>query len=200
MQWAKSIYGVHLIVAPEDSPEMCRWENWQLAFPIVDALLELSPDSAAIRTGQTFDRNSKWLRFGRMIWNRRNNEKWTQKYRAAEYADRNLRFSYTEIWAPDWNVVYRERRAPDVYVKLKTSPAAEVRQTIIVAVREPIYSNSVQSIRESVDRLAQLLPASRQFAGLQRWAERVYEGGGYSNGLSDRSPIRVMQQLVPVDG
>src|SRR2546422_1044323 len=90
MKWAGTVYGVHLLTSAAAFPELCRWEHWQKAFPIVDRLMTMSPATAAIRTGQTFDNESHWLGFGRMIWSRKNNEKWTQKYRSPQFADRQL--------------------------------------------------------------------------------------------------------------
>ena len=75
MKWAGTVYGVHLLTSAAAIPELCRWEHWQKAFPIVDRLMTMSPATAAIRTGQTFDNESHWLGFGRMIWSRKNNEK-----------------------------------------------------------------------------------------------------------------------------
>ncbi len=196
MKWAGTVYGVHLLTSAAAIPELCRWEHWQKAFPIVDRLMTMSPATAAIRTGQTFDNESHWLGFGRMIWSRKNNEKWTQKYRSPQFADRQLNFLCTEIWAPDWNVVWRDHCAPDIFVKLATYTPPQIRQSLLVAVREPIYSSRIDEIRPLVAQLASLLPDADHRTGHQRWAEKVYGSGGFSDGLSNRTAFRLADQLV----
>ena len=83
-------------------------------------------------------------------------------------------------------------------VKLETYTAPKLRQALLVAVREPIYSDRAQDIRPPVEELRELLAVAEHYAGHQRWAEQVYESGGFSNGLSDRTAFRLAEQLVRV--
>ena len=72
------------------------WDNWKSLMPTIDKLLHLTKKKAFIRTSQSFEFEDKWLGFGRMTWDEKNNEKWTTKYRTIENKSR-LQFYGTEI-------------------------------------------------------------------------------------------------------
>lgn len=194
MEWAKTLYGVHLVSSASPHPDLSRWSSWQEVFPTIDSLLALSQRKGAIRTGQTFDGESKWLSFGRMSWSRKNNEKWTEKYRAPEYSGRQLKFSYMEAWAPDWNTAWRESRAPDVLVKLEAYTSGDTRQALLVAITQELYCEHRSAVGEAIEFIASLFKDSRKYVGNLAWAEHVSEGG-FTNGLSDRSAYRLQEQL-----
>ncbi|GAB6197444.1 hypothetical protein PAGU2595_027740 [Lysobacter xanthus] len=77
-------------------------------------MIALSPGNAAIRSSQFLPGTSGSLPFGRMVWNAKNNEKWTEKYAS----EPGVQFSGTEVWVPDWNTVWKQEVPPDVFVRV----------------------------------------------------------------------------------
>ncbi len=193
--WASSLYGVHLLVSDAAEEPLHRWPYWQKAFDTLDGVLALSKETAAIRSMQSLPRSSKWLPFGRMVWNRKNNEKWTTKYLAD--ASLSAELSSTEIWSPDWNAVARKEKAPDFYIRLEDLRYWGVAQALTVATIEPLYTNNTVYLREAIDRLLSLMPGARSYFGRLTWAEKVHEYG-FSNAIQDRGALRLVKQLVQV--
>ena len=197
MQWPQTIYGIHLLTTASSQPPLYRWQLWQNAYPLLDSLIALSKEKAAIRSTQSFKGDSKWLPFGRMIWSKKNNEKWSEKYRSAEHSDRVLEFMGTEVWAPDWNTAWKQEQAPDIFIKLDKHDSPQLQQSLLIAVREPVYTNNTATIRGTIQKVAELLPSPIHYFGRQRWAEEVWDSG-YRNGLSDRSTYKLVEQLIRV--
>ncbi|MGO1070705.1 hypothetical protein [Lysobacter sp. CA199] len=155
----------------------------------------MTAETTAIRSFQLLKGDSKWLPFGRMTWNKKNNEKWADKYWSGEHIGQEPNFTSTEIWAPDWNAAAKKERAPDVFAMLERFDSSPIRQALTIAIREPIYSDNAAKIRDAVTRLGALLPDPVHYFGHQPWAESVWDSF-YSNGLSDRGASTLVKQLV----
>ena len=193
MQWPRARYAIHLLTWASPEPAVHRWDCWKHFCSALDPVFGLSPAKAAIRTQQSVPGTSGWLPFGRMVWNAKNNEKWTEKFAN----DEGVEFYGTEAWAPDWNTTWKQEVAPDVFLRVERPMHLSVQQALTLAVREPLYTPNVSLIRAAVESMAHAAPGAEQYFGYQRWAEQVWESG-YSNGLSDRGALQVLGQLTRV--
>jgi hypothetical protein len=196
MHWATTEYAVHFLTIRDSKPEIYRWAQWQYIFPIIDKLVAMSASHAAIRSSQAFEHHSGWLGFGRMMWNEKNNRKWTEKYHSPEYESKEFRFYDTEIWAPDWNIVFRESKAPDIFIKASRTEAPTIVQNLLIAIRYPIYKKNSHEAQSLVEGLSSMLDNCQLHTGTLAWAEEVYEFGGFTNGLSDLDAPSLRDKLV----
>ncbi len=192
--WASSTYAVHLLTAAETAAPIYRWAQWQHICTALNPVFALTSDTPVIRSCQISGQTSKQLPFGRMVWSTKNNEKWTEKYLSQ---DPDTQFIGTEIWAPDWNTMSREQRAPGVFVHVESHPRLGLAHSLTIAVVEPLYTNNLALIRASVERAQAIMPNSKHYFGRTPWAESVFDNG-YSNGLSDRTAFKLARQLVAV--
>ena len=196
MQWAATEYAVHLLTISDSKPEIYRWAQWQHIFPVIDKLVAMSASRAAIRSCQSFEDHSGWLGFGRMIWSEKNNRKWTEKYHSHEYESKEFRFFDVEIWAPDWNIVFREDKAPDIFIKLVKTEFPTINQALVIAIRYPIYKRNSHEVQSLIEGLNSMLNNCQLHTGTLGWAEEIHDFGGYSNGLSDLDALSLRDKLV----
>jgi hypothetical protein len=159
-------------------------------FKALNPVIGLSPAKAAIKTHQSLPGSSSWLGFGRMIWNAKSNEKWTEKYATEE----RLKFFDTQVWAPDWNTVWKQGLPPDVFLHVQRHQHGNISQAVTLAVREPLYTANLSLIRGAVESVARAAPDTKQYFGYLPWAEEVREWG-YSHSFSDHSAEQVVNQL-----
>jgi hypothetical protein len=115
-------YSYYLFGLYENNP-IWNWENWSECIPILQPIIDLSPETPSIKTeqsipvtygkdGQNVSYNKGGLRFGRMIWNEKNNEKWTTKY----CKESNWTFFDTEIAFPTRSQCAKNRVNPDLLI------------------------------------------------------------------------------------
>ena len=186
MNWASQEYEIWVF---ETNPniQIYLWENWKSVYLPLDKLISNLGLKPFIRSSQSFESQSSWLGFGRMVWSKKNNEKWTKKYRAEEYKNEVIQFFDTEIWAPDWNWVWKNREAPDFFAKVD-------KKGMIFAIHSEKAIRFSNEIKNFVNQLEAMLRDAKVTKGRRTWGEEIYETG-YSNGLSDASSFKLAEQL-----
>lgn len=134
---------------------------------------------------------NRWLGFGRMSWNEENNLKWTSKYRTAEYCERELTFSSTEIWAPHWNECFRANQRPNMFVSIYHLNFEDIRHGLLIAIplrlvkeREDFISSRISAIQQFVDGSAVSLVD-------RHWTP----GGQFPNHMDDMTPHELMRVI-----
>lgn len=161
------------------------WENWRVLFPLIDRLVGLSPAKAFIRTHQAYNQGHGWLGFGRMSWNRENNEKWAKKCRANEDNESDVRFFDTQIWAPDWNHAERTGIAPDLFVRLFNEPDSRIaKEGLIVAFGKTIAEKNAAAIESAIADVSRMIPDST----VKRITRSWFAGAGFGNRIEDMNP------------
>lgn len=161
------------------------WDNWRVLFPLIDRLVGLSPAKAFIRTYQAYEPGHGWLGFGRMSWNRENNEKWAKKYRANEDKEPDVRFFDTQIWAPDWNHAEKTGIAPDLFVRLFNEPDSRIaKEGLIVAIEKTIAEKNTAAIESIVADVSRIVPDST----VKRITRSWFAGAGFVNRIEDMNP------------
>ena len=151
----------------------------------MDRLVALSPAKASIRTRQAYEQVHGWLGFGRMLWNRENNEKWATKYRENENNGPNVRFFDTQIWAPDWNHVDRTGIPPDLFVRLYNEPDSRIaREGLIVAIKKTIAEKNAAEIEAGIADISGRVPDSTVNRIMRSW----FPGAGFGNRVEDMNP------------
>lgn len=180
MQWA-SKYRLWVVNTASEA-QLYLWDNWKYLFPLVDTLVSLSPAKAFMRTRQAIEHNNAWLGFGRMSWDKENNEKWTRQHRENESKGHAIRFFNTEIWAPDWNQVDRTGISPDIYVRLYNEPDSQItREGLIIAIKKAIVQKSTAAIEPVVIDISKTVPESTLISIDRSWGP----GSGFVNHIQD---------------
>ena len=170
-----------VINTPSDA-HLYLWENWKYIFPLINALVKLSSSKAFIRTNQALDHQSNWLGFGRMIWNQENNEKWTKKYREDQYADAQVTFHNTQIWAPDWNKHNETSIPPDNFVHLYNIPNDDIlKEGIVISMAQRTYTNNRSVVEPALDKLLNIIPNSTLAKTSRSWGPSK----GFPNQIQD---------------
>jgi len=186
MNWASQEYEIWVF---ETNPniQLYLWENWKSVYPSLDQLIANLDLKPFIRSSQSFESQSGWLGFGRMVWSKKNNEKWTKKYRTEEYKNEVIQFFDTEIWAPDWNWVWKNGKAPIFLTKID-------KEGLILAIQNEKAIHFSDEIEDFINELLSMFRDSKVTKGRRTWGEEVYEKG-YSNGLSDASSFILAEQF-----
>lgn len=173
------------VVSTTFEAQLYLWNNWKYLFPLVDALVLLSPAKASIRTFQAIEHKHGWLGFGRMSWSKENNEKWTKKYRENESDRSGVRFFNTEIWAPDWNQAYKTGIPPDIFIRLYNEPESQIaREGLIVAIKKRIAEKNAATIEPAIADISKGIPSSTVASITRSW----FPGAGFGNRVEDMNP------------
>lgn len=161
MDWLfRNKYKLWLINTTE-SPKLYLWENWKALLPNLNPLVELSVNKPYIRSFQGYENKDEYLGFGRMQWSRKNNIKWTSKYRNNEPAQKDLQFFGTEVWSPDWNQCLDRGVYPDIYIKLyHNEQVDEIKEGILIAIPKRIAKKNHQMIESNINEIQQQIPMS----------------------------------------
>ena len=160
--------------------EVNDWNFYRGIYEILDSIIkEYDLTSISyIRTFQSFDFDNKWLVFGRMKWNLENNKKWTQKYKAKEYLNKNLQFFDTEIWSPDWNHFDKTGDLPKFFSKVYNENG---NQGIFIALELRMYNNNPDFIEKSIQNIKELIPYSEVKNFKRYWTA----SSGFHNNIQD---------------
>jgi len=129
--------------------------------PNLNPLVELSVNKPYIRSFQGYENKDEYLGFGRMQWSRKNNIKWTSKYRNNEPEQKGLQFFGTEVWSPDWNQCLDRGVYPDIYIKLyHNEQVDEIKEGILIAIPKRIAKKNHQMIESNINEIQQQIPMS----------------------------------------
>lgn len=191
MKWIYEKYRLWVINTQTES-DLFLWENWKKLFPALDTLIHLTTKQAYIRSFQMPETGSRWLGFGRMRWNEKNNILWTTKYQDPVKRKKDLLFNSTEIWAPDWNSVCDENIPPDVFIQLYHYPEIpEIREGLIIALPRSIYKQNGIKVDTALKLLSKDIPDST-VTTLTRFWKPVWRIG---NEIGDMNP-QELQKIV----
>jgi len=183
------------VINTSSDAHLYLWENWKNIFPLIDTLVTLSPSKAYIRTNQALEHQSNWLGFGRMIWNKENNEKWTKKYRENEYANEKVTFFDTQIWAPDWNQHCETNIPPDIFVHLYNNPNDKIiKEGIVISMPERTFSNNKSVIESVLNKLLKVIPNSTLAQTTRSW----WPSKGFPNQIQDINNWEIKKVLENV--
>lgn len=154
----------------------------------MDRLVALSSAEASIRTHQAYEQENRWLGFGRMTWNKENNEKWAKKYLENKNSKSGVLFFDTEIWAPDWNCVYKTGVPPDLFIRLYNEHGSRVAgEGLIVAIKKGIAEKNAEEIRAVISDISGMVPDSTVNSAVRSW----FPGSGFVNRIEDMNPHEI---------
>ena len=162
-------YSYYLFGLAETKP-IWHWENWEKCIKILQPIIDLSPELPLIKTyqsipilygnNQNLSFNKGSLRFGRMIWNIKDNKKWTTKYSN----EKNWTFFDTEIAHPSRSFCDKNKGVnPDwlIFVKnenLTENHEPQINQSISIHVGvHLITENQIPIINNTISELSKLL-------------------------------------------
>ncbi len=184
------------VVNTASEAQLYLWDNWKNLFPLVDTLISLSPAKAFIRTQQAIQHQNAWLGFGRMSWDKENNEKWTKQYRENKSNGHGVRFFNTEIWAPDWNQVEKTGTYPDIYVRLYNEPDSQItREGLIIAIKKAIVEKNTGAIEPVIAAISKTVPHSTVTSITRSWGP----GSGFVNHIQDMNNWELKRVLEDRD-
>jgi hypothetical protein len=134
------------------------WKNWQHVVPLLQTVVDLSSGVPSIGT-HLHDGNGVSVKFGRMSWSLKHNEKWSTQCAAAD-----ILFYDTEIAFPSRNKCHATPGLePEVLIfiengNLLKSADRNVDQTIIIHIsNDRMDANSLPSVAKSIDGIRRLL-------------------------------------------
>lgn len=130
-------YSYYLFGCSNDKP-IWYWENWKKCIPLLQPIIDLSPELPFIKTSQIIpvaygkDKqfksfNKGGLSFDRMIWNEINNEKWTTKY----VNEDGWTFFNTEIAFPTRSYCHKNNITPDLLITIHNENLNSLQEPII---------------------------------------------------------------------
>lgn len=186
-------YHVWVILRKSNTKKIHDWEVWKSCFNILNDSIAREPDKMAIRTSQSFPSTSKWLSFGRMTWNEKNNIKWTSKYKTGEDKVKDLEFFDTEFWLPSWTSSEMENLPPYTFMKVESAEKGLLQEffneSIVFANRTDKQVFDLNLIKE----IYQQIDGVHLIEGNRTWGKK-YTEGTFSDSLMDFSPNSLLNQ------
>jgi len=191
------------------------WKNWQHVVPLLQTVVGLSSGVPSIGAHLN-DSHGAPVKFGKMSWSLKNNEKWSTPCAAADFL-----FSDAEIAFPSRNKCHTTRGLePEVLIfvengNLLKSADRHVDQTIIIHIAsDRLDASALPTVEKSIDGIRRLLNA--RIAGeLQRplafpskygmgYTDAIWHGGhgvlnGHGTDFSDDFKGYGITQLRPYE-
>lgn len=140
------------------------WKNWQHVVPLLQTVVSLSSGVPTIGA-RLQDSSGVPVKFGRMIWSLKHNEKW-----ATKCADADCQFFDTEIAFPSRSKCHKTRGLePEVLIfvengNLLKSADRNVDQAIIIHIaNDRMDADALPAVTASIDGIRRLL--NSQIAG-----------------------------------
>jgi hypothetical protein len=162
-------YGYYLFGLYTDKP-IWDWTLWKECMPLIQPVIDLSPDTPSITSSQavpvaygkdnqfvSYDKDS--LRFGRMTYNDKNNEKWTTKY----VNEPNWTYFDTEIVFPTFSYCEKNKVDPDIFIKVSNenltgSKKPKVNQSLIILFKTKLADyDKLKIIEQNIETLSDKL-------------------------------------------
>lgn len=189
--WSYRNYRI-FVINTKTTSRLYLWDRWALLFQPLNRLIELAAEKAFIRSFQSFKSKNKWLGFGRMQWNEKNNIIWTTKYRKNISLEDQPDFFATEIWAPDWNQVCQTGMPPNIFIKLYNYSNTEgVREGLIIALPQRLYKANREIVDDVITKLNLNIPNSKVYETKRGWWGRV----AVRNNVEDMN-VQEIQEIV----
>ena len=174
------------------------WENWKKFTLLLQPIIDLSPEIPFIKTSQSIpvtygkdNKNASYdkaaLGFGKMVWNEKNNEKWTTKYANKE----NWTFFDTEIAFPTRSHCHKNGGNPELFItvhneNLTGTNAPQIDQAISIHIRTTLVKpDKLISLEKNIHQIGSLL--NWKIAGkIKRMTSyKSYIGIGYTDSFWD---------------
>lgn len=169
--WSKVYLSVG-IVGRNPEP-IWRWSTWSRAVPLLQPLVDLTPEKPSIRTTQTDRKGGPKL--GKPGWNDKGHRTWTHGSPDNAEASRDWVFYQGEIWAPSWNKCTKPDRAPDLYFSLRNPHAmsggrtGEYNQLFHIALPADVAGAQAATVRAAAGAMGDLLEASHVVGRVGPW-------------------------------
>ena len=175
------------------------WSNWKKCSELLQPIIDLCPQLPFIKSSQSipeiygkdkqnasYDKGS--LRFGRMIWNESNNEKWTTKYSDKE----KWTFFDTEIAFPTRSNCRKNNVNPEILISVHNENLTKtenplIDQAITIHISSDLLEKDMLSkIDEQVEKIGQIMNC--KIGGkIKRPSSFKSEYGGFTDSLWDGS-------------
>jgi hypothetical protein len=162
-------YSYYLFGLSIDKP-IWNWEIWEKCIPFLQSIIDICPETPSIKTSQsipvTYGKNDQFvshdkgsLRFGKMLWNKKDNEKWTTKYAN----ENNWTFFDTEIAYPTRSHCHKNHSNPDLFItihneNLTNTNDPKINQSITIHIRTSlIVPNKLNELEKNITQIGELL-------------------------------------------
>ncbi len=162
-------YSYYLFGLSNGNP-IWTWENWKKCMLLLQPIIDLSPEIPFIKTSQSIpvsygkgDKNVSYdkgsLGFGKMVWNEKNNEKWTTKYANEEH----WTFFDTEVAFPTRSHCHKNGGNPEIFITIQNQNLTgnhnpKIDQAISIHIRTTlITADKLISLEENIHKIGSLL-------------------------------------------
>jgi hypothetical protein len=145
----------------------------------------------SIRTSQSLPSTSNWLPFGRMVWNEKNNVKWTSKYKQGEDKIDQLEFFDTEFWMPSWSLCDKLKTHPNLFMQVKLIENGMLEHFFDESFLIASTTNSIPS--KVIEELAESLDAKYLIKGTRPWGSSFSESS-YTDSLQDFMIYKILDK------
>ena len=202
-------YDVFVFLGDPASQPLWHWNKWLRLMPDMDALLHVARGPAATRSTQYLPNGSGTVKFGRIGWKERDQQKWTHGSPGNLESSPSWNFLTAELWAPAWTQCERESSAPDIFMEIASESAfgnAPAFQPVIVfAVVGELSQREHLLVTRVVERLRELINPKLVAHQRRPWGRSTLGGVGFSNSIQDLhvsglfKPGRRQERAVDLD-
>src|SRR5690348_12564164 len=156
-------YDTYVLLGDTASRPLWHWSSWQQLVPKLDPLVEAARGKAALRSTQFLPDQKGTVKFGRIGWDEKSQQKWTHGSPMSSPASANWKFCSAELWVPSWTECEREHLAPDLFLTVSseaaTSSAPAFDPIVILAVARELAGREQILVEGVIDQLVKLTSA-----------------------------------------
>ncbi len=188
MSFYDNDYSVYVFLGEPENKPLWYWESWQSVTPLLNELINTCRGKAAIRSNQ-YSSDGSLVRFGRMQWSEKSNQKWTHDS-PLSVADEHTKFLSVEIWAPSWGQCEKENLSPDLFISISNESLGGTPENkllfnpvLILAVEASVAAKNKELLDEFATNLALVNKAKFKVHKVRKWG---YKGlGGFTSAIQD---------------
>tara|TARA_R110001592_G_scaffold97519_1_gene279366 strand:+ start:1303 stop:1959 length:657 start_codon:yes stop_codon:yes gene_type:complete len=188
MSFYENDYSVYIFLGDPECKPLWHWESWLSVTPQLTDLINTCRGKAALRSNQ-YTSDGKLVRFGRMQWSEKSNEKWTYGSPAANI-DESVKFLSTEAWAPSWGQCEKENQSPDLFISINNEALGGTPQNqllfnpvIILAVEASVAAENMGLLDELTNKISAVTNSKLKVYKERKWG---YKGlGGFTSAIQD---------------
>jgi len=186
MAYHTADYDVYVFLGDPASQPLWHWNAWQKLLPELDSLIGEARGKTGVRSTQNLPNRGGTVKFGRIGWNERDQQKWTHGSPINLAVSATWNFLSAEVWAPIWTQC--KSQPPDVFLSIFSESALAATPSfnpvVLLAVVSTVAERDPKRVGDVVGRLTEVLSPRLSVFQRRPWG-RAFGKIGFSNSIQD---------------
>ena len=182
-------FHLYVLLGDPASEPLWHWKKWQQLTPDLDAFFHVARGPASIHSTQFLPNFGGTVKFGKIAWKEKDQQKWTHGSPSNLDSSPNWNFVSAELWVPARAQCEREASAPDIFMSIASESAvgtaASFQPVVLLAVVSELARCQNALVAIVIDRLWELMNPKLVAHQRRPWGRSALGGAGFTNSIQD---------------